>query len=164
MLSMKKIGSFLAGAVWVVSIVSAETGSVRDKAVSQSSASKMAAQSSEPDKTLKHKLIVYYFHGSARCLTCRKFEALTKDIMETRFAEEVNKGLAEYRVINVDESGNEHYINEYQLYTKSVVLSDTKDGKQIRWKNLDRIWEAVRDEKVYRQYIENEVRSYLKES
>jgi hypothetical protein len=121
-----------------------------------------AAQKPLTLKATTQKLIVYYFHNSARCYTCRKFESLTKDIMETRFAEDVKKGRVEYQVVNVDDSGNEHFIKDYSLFSKSVILSDTKDGKQNRWKNLDKIWEKVRNEDAYREYIETEVRSYLK--
>ena len=118
--------------------------------------SKANATKEEPQK-----LVVYYFHGNARCMTCKKFESLTKEIMETRFSDEVKKGRLEYRVVNIDDSGNKHFVNDYGLYTKSVVLSDLNSGKQTRWKNLDKIWEMIRDEDAYRKYIEGEVRSYL---
>jgi len=118
--------------------------------------SKTSATKEEP-----HKLVVYYFHGNARCFTCKKFESLTKEIMETRFSDEVKKGRLEYRVVNIDDKGNNHFVNDYGLYTKSVVLSDLNSGKQTRWKNLDKIWEMIRDEDAYRKYIEGEVRSYL---
>jgi hypothetical protein len=108
------------------------------------------------------KLVVYYFHGDARCVTCRKFEALTEEIMRTRFAEDVRRGRVEYRVVNVDDRANSHFVADYGLFTKSVVLSDVRDGDQTRWKNLDKIWEKVRDEAAYRRYIEDEVRSFLK--
>lgn len=118
--------------------------------------SKVSATKEEP-----RKLVVTYFHGNARCYTCKKFESITKDIMETRFSDEIKKGHLEYRVVNVDESENKHFITDYQLYTKSIVLSDIKSGKQTRWKNLDKIWELIRNEDAYRHYIEAEVQSYL---
>jgi len=97
-------------------------------------------------------------------MTCRKFETLTKELMDTRFEEEVKQGRVEYRVVNVDDPGNAHFIKDYALYTKSVVLSETSDGEEITWKNLDKIWEKVRNEDAYRRYVEDEVRSYLKRS
>lgn len=115
-----------------------------------------------PPASENRKLVVYYFHGNARCMTCRKFETLTKDVIETRFAQEVKNGRLEYRAVNVDEADNGHFVNDYGLYSKSVLLSDTKDGQQTRWKNLDKIWKMVRVESAYRQYIEDEVRAYLK--
>ena len=111
---------------------------------------------------VNRKLIVYYLHGTARCATCMKFESLTKEVVEGSFSDEVKKGRVEFRVVNVDESGNEHYVNDYGLYTKSVVLSDVHDGKQTRWKNLDKIWDKVRDAGDYKKYIRDEVASYLK--
>jgi hypothetical protein len=108
------------------------------------------------------KLVVYYFHGSARCRTCTKFETLTKEVMDESFADEVKKGRVEFRAVNVDDKENEHYVRDYQLYSRSVVLSDTKDGKQVGWKNLEEIWNKVRDEEIYKNYIRDEVASVLK--
>jgi hypothetical protein len=62
----------------------------------------------------------------------------------------------------VEESGNEHFNNDYKLYTKSVIVSTMKDGKEISWKNLDRIWQIIHDETKYREYIKNEVAACLK--
>ncbi|HOW27113.1 MAG TPA: nitrophenyl compound nitroreductase subunit ArsF family protein [Elusimicrobiota bacterium] len=121
-------------------------------------------QKPRPTASDPHKLLVYYFHGNARCMTCRKFESYTKAIMETHFADDTRRGRLEYRVVNVDETGNEHFIRDYGLYTKSVVLSDTRDGQQVRWKNLDKIWEKVRNEAEYKRYIEEEVRSFLEKT
>jgi len=111
---------------------------------------------------VNRRLIVYYLHGTARCFTCKKFESLTKKVMDESFGEEIKKGRMEYRVINVDKKENGHYVQDYQLYSKSVVLSDVLDGKQTRWKNLDHIWEKVRDEDAYKKYIRDQVASYLK--
>ncbi|MDO9264459.1 MAG: nitrophenyl compound nitroreductase subunit ArsF family protein, partial [Desulfosalsimonadaceae bacterium] len=79
------------------------------------------------------------------------------------FENELKTGKLVFRVINVDESANEHYNTDYQLYTKSLIVSDVKDGKEVRWKNLEKIWEFVRDEEQFDKYVHAEIKDWLKE-
>jgi hypothetical protein len=108
-----------------------------------------------------HKILVQYFHGTFRCFSCRRIEQLTTIAVEEGFSKEIKNGLVEMKVINVDKPENKHFIKDYQLYTKSVILSDCADGKEVRWKNLQRIWELFRNEKAFVGYIQKELRNYL---
>ncbi len=107
------------------------------------------------------KLIAYYFHGNMRCMTCRTIEAYAKEAVETGFPEALKHGRLEFRVVNVEEPSNEHFVQDYQLTTRSVVLVQFADGKQEQWKNLERVWELVRDKKTFLKYVQDETRSYL---
>jgi hypothetical protein len=110
-----------------------------------------------------HIVIAYYFHTTRRCPTCRKIESYTTESIKTAFARQLQSGRLEFHVVNVDEPGNKHYIDDYQLTTKSVVLTDYRDGEEVRWKNLDLVWHHVGDKKVFMDYIETETRDYLGE-
>ena len=107
------------------------------------------------------QLIVYYFHGTDRCVTCRKFETWTQEVLTSSFVDEIKKKRLEYRVVNIDEPGNEHFVHDYGLYTKSVVLSEIKDGRRTRSKNLEKIWDLARDEEAYKAYVRDEVSSFI---
>jgi hypothetical protein len=104
--------------------------------------------------------IVYYFHGTRRCPTCRKLEEYTREAVMTAFAEDMKAGTIAWRTIDTDEPGNEHFVKDYVLTTKSVVLSAVSDGEEIRWKNLPRIWELVGDRAAYVTYIQEEIRTF----
>lgn len=108
-----------------------------------------------------HKVVAYYFHGNKRCVSCRKIEAYTKAAIDSGFAGELKTGDLEWRVVNTDSSQNEHYLEDYQLYTKSVVLSDLHDGKETRWKNLEKVWELLGDQKDFAAYIKSELDSFM---
>jgi hypothetical protein len=107
------------------------------------------------------KIIVYYFHNNARCPTCFKLENYAKSAVESDFADAIKKGRMEWKTVNVDDKGNEHFTDDYKLYSKSVIISTVKDGKEASWKNLDKIWELVHEEGKYREYIRNEVKACL---
>ncbi len=108
-----------------------------------------------------NKLIVYYFHGNMRCPTCHMLETFTKSEVETSFADAIKSGKLEWKTVNVEEKGNEHFNDDYKLYTKSVIVSTVKDGKELSWKNLDKIWQLVHEEGKYRDYIKTEVKACL---
>ena len=109
----------------------------------------------------KNKIIVYYFHGDMRCPTCHLLETLAKSEVETSFADAIKSGKLEWKTVNVDEKGNGHFNDDYKLYTKSVIVSTVKDGKEASWKNLEKIWEIVHEEGKYRDYIKKEVKACL---
>lgn len=108
------------------------------------------------------KVIVYYFHGNFRCPTCRNLEQYAEEAIEKNFKKELNEDTLVFKVVNVEEKGNGHFMKDYQLYTKSLVLFLVKDDKEVKYKNLDKIWEYVRDKTKYMDYVKNEVENFLK--
>jgi len=119
------------------------------------------AVSGKSSPQLSQKVVVYYFHGTARCPTCRKFESYSNEAFQEAFAEELKNGRLEWRVVNVDKLSNKHFVSDYQLYSKSIVIVKIQNGKQIAWKNLNRIWELVRDKETFVKYVQDEVSTYL---
>jgi len=102
-------------------------------------------------------LDVYYLYGSPRCSTCQKIESDAKKTVETNFSEELVSGEIVFRAVNTDLPENKHYLKDYGLYTKSVVLSLRKDGREIRFKNLEKIWSLLRNETAFADYIRDEI-------
>ncbi|MBU4342574.1 MAG: hypothetical protein KKG21_01035 [Candidatus Omnitrophica bacterium] len=109
------------------------------------------------------QVVAYYFHATFRCPSCHKIEQYTTGALKEFFAKELKSGDLVYEVINIEDKGNEHFVQDYQLYTKSVVLSFMKDGKEVKFKNLEKVWQLLRSKDKFYQYIKDEVSSYLKE-
>jgi len=108
-------------------------------------------------------IIVYYFHGDVRCPTCHKLEDYAKESLDTYFAKDVTGGKIKWMPTNVDTAGNEHFVKDYELVTKSVILSKVVDGQQVAWKNLDRIWDLVADKDKYMAYIRDGITTIASE-
>ena len=121
-----------------------------------------AAIADERAKDNSSQIIAYYFHGTFRCPTCHKLEKYAKEAIEDNFKDELDKGILIFKAVNIEEKRNEHFINDYQLYTKSIVLSLVKEGKEIEYKNLDKIWEYVRDKDKYIKYVKSEIEDFLR--
>lgn len=110
------------------------------------------------------KVIAYYFHTTYRCMTCRRIEAYSREAIEQEFAQALKDGKLDFRLVNVEESANRHFVRDYQLFTKSLILVKMKDGKQSEWKNLRRVWELVNRRGAFLRYVQDEVRAYLEAS
>jgi len=121
----------------------------------------VSSTTASSDDLKKTRFIVYYFHGDVRCSTCHKLETYAKEALDTYFADEVASKDIIWKVINVDKSENRHFVQDYRLVTKSVVLSEVTGGKENRWKNLDLIWQKVGDKDGYLQYIRDSILEFL---
>jgi hypothetical protein len=120
-----------------------------------------SASAARTVKGEKQKLVVYYFHTTYRCHSCNLIEKLTKTAIESGFAEQLDNGRVEFRSVNIETDGNKHFVQDYKLYTKSVVLSYMHHGEQQRWKNLEKVWTLLRSEEKFIDYIQREVSALL---
>jgi len=107
------------------------------------------------------RFIAYYFRNNIRCKSCKLIEAYTTETVTGEYADQIEDGLLEFLVVNVDEPEHKHFVKKYALYTKHVVLAEFDQGGQVRWKNLDRVWELLKDEESFRSYIDVEVSNFL---
>ena len=104
---------------------------------------------------------VYYFHGKNRCYSCNRIEKLTVETVRTAFGKEMESGEVKLSVVNMEEEENSHFVKDYGLYSQSVILSDVKDGREVAWKNLIRVWELLQNEEAFKDYVRKEVKAFL---
>jgi hypothetical protein len=111
------------------------------------------------DTTLQ--VVAFYFHGNTRCPTCRAIEAYTEEALRNGFANEFQTGKLVWLVVNIEEPGNEHYVDDYQLSTRSVVLVEMENGNEKKWQRLDNVWQLVRDKTAFTSYITDNAKAFL---
>jgi hypothetical protein len=120
-----------------------------------------SVNASKAKEAADHKIIVYYFHMTARCETCMKIEKFTLEAVNNTFAKELEAGAIQTKVINIDETANSHFEKDYKLRAQAVIVSDMAGFNERRWKNLEKIWDYVSDEEKFKEYIVNEIKAYL---
>ncbi len=108
-----------------------------------------------------NKVVVYYFYTNYRCYSCRMIEQYTKEAIEKFFDDELKEGKLIFKPVNIDKKENKHFIKDYQLYTKSVVISKMKDNKEVSFKNLDKVWKLLRNKEGFHSYIKEETEGFL---
>ena len=153
----RKIAIFIGALFLIVTMA--------DQGLSQSA--HQSGPSSDPalqgEEKTGHVVRVLYFHSNVRCYSCKKIESLTRKALDEGFESEIAGGSIEVAAINVEDSENRHFIEDYRLYTKSVIVSDVSGQKETRWKNLTRVWELFGNEAAFKSYVQEEVRNYLSE-
>jgi hypothetical protein len=121
-----------------------------------------AAAATTPSQGADSKVIAYYFHVTVRCTTCRTIEGYSREVIEQKFGPEIAKGRLQYKLVNVQLPENKHFVKDYQLFTKSLVLVRFDKGKQAEYKVLNDTWELVGDKAAMQSYVERELRECLK--
>ncbi len=111
--------------------------------------------------TLSSKVVAYYFHATIRCVTCKMIEDLSRVAVISGFPNEIKNGRVEFRAVNVNEPGNAHYVKDYQLLTRSLVLVRFVGEKQEKWKTLERVWELVDKTEEFQKYVQEETKNFL---
>lgn len=97
---------------------------------------------------------VYYYWQPPRCATCKKMETYTQNAVS-----EMNDSTVHFKSVDISKPENKQAVKKYGLYTKSVILTKTENGKEL-WKNLDKIWNKVGSEKDFESYIKTEVKQF----
>jgi len=108
-------------------------------------------------------VVVYYFHGNRRCNTCRTIESYTEEAVQSGFPEELGSGQVEWRAVNVDRPENRHFVNDFQLSTRTVVFVDTRNGNQEKWIKLEKVWDLVHNRVEFFDYIQGNLVDFLEE-
>jgi hypothetical protein len=108
-------------------------------------------------------LIVWFIHTDLRCWNCNTIEKFAHETLTERFADELASGAVHWQVANMDEPGSEHYGEDFDLLTSSVVLVEMEGGERKDWKNLSRVWDLVTEEEEFKGYVEKAVRGFLEE-
>ncbi len=112
-------------------------------------------------KTHAPKFVVYYFYAQPRCQTCRAIEADTGKAVQKHFAKELKSGAIQWHAVDVGKPENKHFIKEFQLYTKSVVLVELRNGKTVRHQLLQKVWELIHSPVEFDQYIQKSVEDFI---
>lgn len=154
----------VTGALLAFVVVTGVTLALKETRHARAVAAADAARAAKPTPapfSEPSTIYVTYFHATARCASCLKIEDLTNATMTTRFAGPIAEKRIVWRLVNLDEPEHAHYVKDYGLYTKSVVVTEVKTGREVRWKNLDQVWQLLGDPAAFQSYVEREVRAYL---
>jgi hypothetical protein len=68
------------------------------------------------------KIEAYYFHFTARCVTCRTIEAKAKENLEVLYPNQVKQGLITFQSINLDESSSKPLVEKLGVSGQTLLL------------------------------------------
>lgn len=134
---------------------------VAEDVVIEEPAVDQAVSAAGPAPAIENGVVAYYLHPESRCATCLKIEELSRMAIEDGFPEALEQGQLQWLALNVDQPVNEHFMDDFELHTTSLVLAERKDGQTVRFKNCTRVWELVHSPMKFNSYVEAETAGFL---
>lgn len=113
------------------------------------------------DPSAAPNVLVYYFHGAARCPTCLKMEQYAREAIEDEFQVREENGRVRWLAVNYDEPAHEHFVAKYQLVASTIVIAARRANNEEVWRKLDRTWDLVGDEPAYKRYVIEELNTMM---
>ena len=105
----------------------------------------------------KVTLQIMYFHATIRCESCLHIEENAKNSVGLLFEKELKDSTIIFRSLDFLEPENEHFAEKYDFTNQTLIISKMVNGKEIKWKNLDKIWEFSNDFESFKEYLRKEV-------
>ena len=98
-------------------------------------------------------VVVTYFTTDVRCVSCKTIESLTRESLARDFAGPLESGQVHFQTINIDRAENKHYIQEYDLSFKTVVVAGPLQSADTDWEKLDDVWRLLNAPADFAAYV-----------
>ncbi len=119
---------------------------------------------SAPPSTAGATVVVTYFTTDVRCDSCRTIEKLSRQAVEEGFPTEVASGAVVFRVLNTDRPENQHFVDDYQITNKTVIVSHHESGRETEWTSRQDVWFLFDEPEEFLDYVREPVKRYLAEA
>ena len=109
-----------------------------------------------------NRVVVMYFHRTQRCPTCLKMGSYAEEAVKTGFAQEIKEGKVEFHFIDFQDKKNEALTKGYQVGGPTLIVARVVENKIADRQNLKEMWTKVRDKAAFIEYVQSNVKAYLK--
>lgn len=110
----------------------------------------------------KERIDVLYFHATIRCEGCLTIESNINKSINNLYAKELKDSSITLQSIDFLQLENEHFQDDYKFDSQTLILSKKVNGKEVKWKNLEKIWDYAIDYDKFQNYINEEIELLLK--
>lgn len=100
------------------------------------------------------KIEAYYFHFTARCVTCRTIEKRAKESLDTLYPEHIRQGLITFQSLNLDDAANRPVAERLGVAGQTLLL--VKGDQKINITNEGFMYAVTKPEK-FREIINEKV-------
>lgn len=104
------------------------------------------------------KIEAYYFHFTARCVTCNTIEAKTKENIESLYPNLFKQGLITFQSINLDDSDTGPLAKRLGVSGQTLLI--VKGDKKVNLTNEGFMYAVVKPEK-FKEIINEKVDGLL---
>lgn len=110
----------------------------------------------------KDRVVVMYFHRTQRCPTCQKMGSYTEEAVKGKFAQEIKAGKVAFHYIDFQDEKNAAYTKGYKITGPTLIVAKVAGTKVSEYKNLQEMWAKVSDKDAFVEYVQGNVKPYLK--
>ena len=100
------------------------------------------------------KIYAYYFHFTARCVTCNTIEARAKENLESLYPNQFKQGLITFQSLNLEEASTKPVAKRLGVSGQTLLL--VKGDKKINLTNEGFMYAVVKPEK-FKEIINEKV-------
>ena len=104
------------------------------------------------------KIEAYYFHFTARCVTCKTIEAKAKENLETLYPNQFKQGLITFQSLNLEEASAKAIADKLGVSGQTLLI--VKGDKKINLTNEGFMYAVVKPEK-FKEIINEKVDGLL---
>jgi hypothetical protein len=104
------------------------------------------------------KIEAYYFHFTARCVTCRTIEAKAKENLEVLYPNQVKLGLITFQSVNLEEASSKPLAERLGVSGQTLLL--VKGDQKINLTNDGFMYAVAKPEK-FKEIINEKVDDLL---
>ena len=107
---------------------------------------------------LSDKIEAYYFHFTARCMTCKTVEAQAKEDIESLYPEMVRQGGISFQSINLDDASSKELADRLQISGQTLLI--VKGNQRINLTNEGFMY-AVHQPEKFKAVIKEKIDGLL---
>ncbi len=108
------------------------------------------------------RVVVYYLHSSARCVTCRAVESQTHEVLQSDFAAELKSGAVVWKPLNYEQPPADALAQKFGVTSFAVILAKMRGSEMAEWKRLDRAGVFAGDKPRFAAYVRDELTNMVR--
>jgi len=117
-----------------------------------------SVKDNNPDSGNSDKIEAYYFHFTARCVTCKTIEAQFKENVEKLYPNQIKSGLITFRSVNIEEKENKALAGKLGVSGQTLLI--VKGNNKINLTNEGFMYAVVKPEK-FKEIINEKIDGLL---
>jgi hypothetical protein len=106
-------------------------------------------------------ITVYYFHRTARCVSCMTLEANVAQVIKNNFQKQIKDGTMLWMPFNLDDSGGEEFEKKFDITISTLVVAKIPDNNRIKYKKLEKVWQLLGDQEDFAKYVTDEINKFM---
>jgi len=122
----------------------------------------LAPSTASAGDAAKDRVVVMYFHRTQRCPTCLRMGSYTEEAVTGGFAKEIKDGRVSFHYVDFQDPRNAAFTQAYGVAGPTLIVARASGDQVAEYKNLQEIWTKSRDKNAFVEYVQSNVKSYLK--